>query len=704
MLVASDSQGGPRPIIAAPQSPSSQAEASTRHIEMSSGNGIRGQRYASLLSETSPGYPLWKPSPRFTDTGEEHIIQIGDVGVCSDVDPFLALFNITEPLGRITDGDRVPAGVVPHCDIRGRITVDTGYHQNHKLFTKPPGSILHNVRMDEEDARVFTFNLSAEEGALLILPRGGVLRKLDRTGEFQRRINLNPFQKGSTSLSPREAPMQPSPGGCDSFELSRSHVAPEVQLTDQHHITVSNIVSLPATFNTLISHPCQLINELAFQIVAKARPSLLESGCAAFSHDEDWISVLKDSEDGPLEQYELLRRICANYKFVAERDAIYTERMTTVESELVRTSSRSACHHNAFVPVLFQAREPEATHKTSPPPEMIYSGEIRLEEERGTIPLGGWLFGTKRSGKKSTTEAKKGRKKLEEEVNQQNNAHQRSLSDPLRAALLPPLNETPKQKKERLRREAKSKRVSDGIDKMIRQEKENLKKTKADVSVLLLGQSESGKSTTLKQFQLLYSPSTFHAERMAWRAVIYLNLIKSVTRLLNALTPDGEEEANDESISASTEGDQGAVPNFETYKQRLQPLFHLETRLSQLLSSPDEIEPTQLARLSSARNQMNAHIMPNSVLSPSHHGNAHFKRTEVTVHTFKNWKKTVSFANKWNPMSPDKGETQEWWDNPEDLGHGLHAYAPAMLDLWKDPHVKKWLEEKKIRPQESAGL
>ncbi|KAJ8085270.1 hypothetical protein PM082_004065 [Marasmius tenuissimus] len=469
MLVASGSRGGPSPIIATPQSPSSQGEASTRHTEMSSGNGIRGQRYASLLSETSPGYPLWKPSPRCTDTGEEHIIQIGDVGVCSDVDPFLTLFNITEPLGHITDGDRVPAGVVPHCDIRGGITVDTGYHQNHKLFTKPPGSISHDVRIDEEDARirVFTFNLSEEEDALLILPRGGVLRKLERTGEFQRRIvrhwrqwydyadeegvlddrqtlclltgveqcstwamavwepapqresryipnslmltldgthsncswgipsprcstqsaptllgedaalketvfvrafwiarnngishmrpppslppppppdhdrdvdgnedssrhgretrnpfnqfsqysrdpsqNMNPFRKGSTLQSPQEAPMQPSPGCGDCFESSHNHIASEVQLTDQRHINISNIVSLPATFNTLSSHPCQLINELAFQIIGKAQPSLLELGCAAFSHDEDWISVLKDLEDGPLEEYGLLRRIC----------------------------------------------------------------------------------------------------------------------------------------------------------------------------------------------------------------------------------------------------------------------------------------------------------------------------------------------------------------------------------------------------------
>ncbi|KAJ8084983.1 hypothetical protein PM082_003760 [Marasmius tenuissimus] len=289
-------------------------------------------------------------------------------------------------------------------------------------------------------------------------------------------------------------------------------------------------------------------------------------------------------------------------------------------------------------------------------------------------------------------------------------SRRRSLSDPLSAALLPPPNETFEQKEERLRIEVEAKRVSDGIDEMIKQERADMKKTKVDVSVLLLGQSESGKSTTLKQFQLLHAPSTFHAERIAWRAVIYLNLVKSVTRILNALSPDGDEEADDNaSIAVSSEAGHGAVPNYEKYRQRLQPLIELEARLSHLLSSPDEDEPTQLGPLNGAwsqtNEQMNGHVGPNSVSSPSKHGNAHSRRTEVAVHTSKNWKKAFSLGNKAkNPMSPHTGEIQGWWEDPDDPVHDLHACAPAMLDLWRDPHVRKRLEEKKIRLQESAGF
>ena len=77
----------------------------------------------------------------------------------------------------------------------------------------------------------------------------------------------------------------------------------------------------------------------------------------------------------------------------------------------------------------------------------------------------------------------------------------RSLSDPLAAALRPPENESPEERQRRLHAEEEAKRVSDNIDDMIRAEKKE-KRVKQEVKVLLLGQSESGKSTTLKRESL----------------------------------------------------------------------------------------------------------------------------------------------------------------------------------------------------------
>lgn len=66
--------------------------------------------------------------------------------------------------------------------------------------------------------------------------------------------------------------------------------------------------------------------------------------------------------------------------------------------------------------------------------------------------------------------------------------------DPLTAALAPPPDETAEQRELREAAEAEARRVSDEIDEQLRNERMALKKKKAPVKVLLLGQSESGAS------------------------------------------------------------------------------------------------------------------------------------------------------------------------------------------------------------------
>lgn len=81
----------------------------------------------------------------------------------------------------------------------------------------------------------------------------------------------------------------------------------------------------------------------------------------------------------------------------------------------------------------------------------------------------------------------------------------RSISDPLAVALQPPANESQQERDGRLRAEQEAKKRSDTIDKMLRDTERRNRKRKV-VKVLLLGQSESGKSTTLKrEFPLLSS-------------------------------------------------------------------------------------------------------------------------------------------------------------------------------------------------------
>jgi hypothetical protein len=52
------------------------------------------------------------------------------------------------------------------------------------------------------------------------------------------------------------------------------------------------------------------------------------------------------------------------------------------------------------------------------------------------------------------------------------------------------------------------------------------------LSVMLLGQAESGKSTLQKQFQLYYASQTLDHEKPSWRPVVYLNTIKAIRMIL----------------------------------------------------------------------------------------------------------------------------------------------------------------------------
>ncbi|KAJ7028973.1 G-protein alpha subunit [Mycena alexandri] len=114
--------------------------------------------------------------------------------------------------------------------------------------------------------------------------------------------------------------------------------------------------------------------------------------------------------------------------------------------------------------------------------------------------------------------------------------HKPQLSDPFSIVLQPPVDETPAERQQRVELEQEQKRVSDQIDDGLAKERADKKKrSKREVKVLLLGQSESGKSTVLKNFRLKYAPLQWKAELRSWRAVIQLNLIQNIVTILDVM-------------------------------------------------------------------------------------------------------------------------------------------------------------------------
>jgi len=274
---------------------------------------------------------------------------------------------------------------------------------------------------------------------------------------------------------------------------------------------------------------------------------------------------------------------------------------------------------------------------------------------------------------------------------------QNQLADPFEAVLRPPQDETPAERNARIRAEQNAKQVSDAIDEQLRAERADVKKNRPDVRILLLGQSESGKSTTLKQFQLLHTPAAFQAERMAWRIVIYLNLIRSIRRILETIAAERDGEipefvdstyvVNDEPSAVSTapidfEIRRIATEKYAEYSAALGPVLELEGRLIRTLrEGDDEDEATRLGDGSTP-----------GWSAP---------RGEYAVRTTNNWKRVLSLRRS---RSSRSSTSTPWWDDPSDPVHILDRSREAMIQLWKDDWVRRRLVERRVRLQESSGF
>ncbi|KAJ6550888.1 G-protein alpha subunit [Mycena vulgaris] len=152
-----------------------------------------------------------------------------------------------------------------------------------------------------------------------------------------------------------------------------------------------------------------------------------------------------------------------------------------------------------------------------------------------------------------------------------------SLDDPFAAHMAPPEDETAEERIARLTAAQNAEKASRQIDEILLQSKKLLDKKKQDVKILLLGQSESGKSTVLKNFRLRFTPQYFDSERAAWKMVVLLNLIGSVRVIIDAI--QGELRSPEFSLVS------------DVHRQRcteLAPLLREEAEINKLISASNQ--------------------------------------------------------------------------------------------------------------------
>ncbi|KAH9941216.1 G-protein alpha subunit [Epithele typhae] len=303
----------------------------------------------------------------------------------------------------------------------------------------------------------------------------------------------------------------------------------------------------------------------------------------------------------------------------------------------------------------------------------------------------------------------------------------------------PPAGETDLEKELRTEEEREAKRVSDAIDRVLEAERQTMrKKRREEVRLLLLGQSESGKSTLLKNFQLMYTPTALHAEAAAWRAVVHLNLVRSVNFILdfltshterNSATPGSSDGHSHEhgghrhrmSSLASGAGQGSGIRPSEVrrYKLALSPLLQVEVILVRQLraadsprspvSSPTVASPTSATGHSFA-NGLGARRGSKPDLGTAEGGSMDLesgarggssggtRHTGVVVPGGKGWKQLFGSGGA-NRKGKDSAA-----EELADARRILDACKTHIAALWADPDVRAALRDASYALEEQSGF
>ncbi|KAL4254709.1 P-loop containing nucleoside triphosphate hydrolase [Abortiporus biennis] len=267
--------------------------------------------------------------------------------------------------------------------------------------------------------------------------------------------------------------------------------------------------------------------------------------------------------------------------------------------------------------------------------------------------------------------------------------------DPLTLALAPPPNETPDQKEARLRAEAEARKISEEIDERLKAEKAALKK-KPPVKVLLLGQSESGKSTTLKNFQMNYSRTTWAEELASWRTVIQLNLCRNVNAILDILNQEMAAPATLEEPDIDSDSESVISPSVDDKTPRPPLVFTEKHRVLKLQLAPLRTLQADLeSRLGASSQEEKSNVQ-----QPTYDI---FKRPQEAFVRSYGWKVTLltgrrSGEGKAEVVKRDReAEAREAADI-------LYGCADAMKTLWLDDVVQEMLKRKKTRLDAMPGF
>ncbi|KAF8151451.1 heterotrimeric GTP-binding alpha subunit [Crassisporium funariophilum] len=209
------------------------------------------------------------------------------------------------------------------------------------------------------------------------------------------------------------------------------------------------------------------------------------------------------------------------------------------------------------------------------------------------------------------------------------------------------------------------------IDAFLQEGKKSLDRRRRAVKILLLGQSESGKSSVLKNFQLAFAPKHFESERPIWKIIIQLNVIGSIKTILDALKEEYD-PGDAIPVTPNEASQRSPLRSLRRMQLGLSPLFFIETNLLKLLA-PECTDSRDMAVR--AGNGWKTLLRSERNLSSATAGGSIGRRRSQTILNHEN-----------DPTSV------------------LAAQRDDIMTLWADHDVQQILRKRRPRLQDSPGF
>ncbi|KAF9448736.1 heterotrimeric GTP-binding alpha subunit [Macrolepiota fuliginosa MF-IS2] len=248
---------------------------------------------------------------------------------------------------------------------------------------------------------------------------------------------------------------------------------------------------------------------------------------------------------------------------------------------------------------------------------------------------------------------------------------------------VPMPGETEEQAATRVKLLQEAVRRSKEIDESLQESRKMLERRKKAVKILLLGQSESGKSSVLKNFQLAFAPRHFETERTTWKLIIQLNLIRQVLELYRTLKMEWDPTTPTTPVEASP-----AIRNFRRIRLSLSPLFIMESNLMRMLA-PETKDPIK----------------------------------DVCVRAGSGWKTLLQAQRRGQPARAALAQNDDGarpttagsvlgprrnshtsLNHESDPSQALVAQRGEILWLWRDAEVRSVLRKQGVQLEETAGF